>query len=158
MTSTTLGITSPPRSTLTQSPIFRPRPLDEVGVVERGAADGGAADEDWRQFGYGGELAGAAHLHGDGEDLGDAGFGGELVGDGPARGAAGVAEALLGGVGVDFEDYAVDFVAECGALGFGFVDESGHLVDGVRHGSRWGLTRKPRVVSASSVAACPCGQ
>ena len=46
--------------------------LDEVGVVERGAADGGAADEGWRQFGYGGQLAGATYLHGDTEDLGHA--------------------------------------------------------------------------------------
>jgi hypothetical protein len=44
-------------------------------------------------------------------------FGGELVGDGPARGAAGVAKALLGGVRVDFEDHAVDFVAERSAVG-----------------------------------------
>ena len=103
--------------------------LDEVGVVEGGAADGGAADEGGGEFGDGGELAGAAHLHGDFADLGDAGFGGELVGDGPAGGAAGVAEALLGGVPVDFEDHAVDFIAECSAVGFGLVDEGDHLFD-----------------------------
>ena len=75
------------------------------------------------------QLAGAAHLHGDGVDLRDAGSGGELVGDGPARGAAGIAEALLRGVGIDFEDHAVDLVAERGARGLGLVDEAGHLFD-----------------------------
>ena len=103
--------------------------LDEVGVVQRGAADGGAADEDRRQFGDRGQLAGAAHLHGDGVDLRDAGAGGEFVGDGPARGAAGVAEALLRGVRVHLEDHAVDLVAKSCARGFGLVDEAGHLLD-----------------------------
>ena len=72
--------------------------LDEVCVVKGGAADGGATDEDWGEFGHGRELAGAAYLHGDVADHRDARLGGELVGDGPARGAAGVAQALLRGV------------------------------------------------------------
>ena len=55
-------------------------------------------------------------------------FGGELVGDGPARGAAGVAEALLGGVGVDFENHAVDLVAQRCAVGFGTIDEAGSFL------------------------------
>ena len=104
--------------------------LDEVGIVQGGAADGGAADEDGRQLGDGRELAGAAHLHGDGVDLSDARFGCELVCNGPAGGAAGVAEAKLRGVGVDLEDHSVDLVAERGALRFGLIDEAGHLFDG----------------------------
>ena len=110
-----------------------------------------------RQFGDGRELAGAADLHGDGVDLRDARFGGEFVGDGPARGAAGVAEALLGGVGVDFENHAVDLVAERGAVGFGLVDEEGHFST-ESTSLRWGLTRKPRVARVSRVARWPCGQ
>ena len=69
--------------------------LDLVGVVEGGAGDGGAADGDRRERGDGGELAGAADLGADVFDLGDAAARGEFEGDGPARGAAGVAEAAL---------------------------------------------------------------
>ena len=45
-TSVILGMTSPPRSTETKSPILHAEAVDLVGVVERGARDGGAADED----------------------------------------------------------------------------------------------------------------
>jgi len=36
----------------------------------------------------------------------------ELVGDSPARGAAGIAEALLGGMPVYFENHTVDLIAQ----------------------------------------------
>ena len=62
-------------------------------------------------------------------DLRDARFRGELVGDGPAWGAAGVAETLLGGMGVNFENDAVDLVAERSALRLGQIDEAGHFFD-----------------------------
>ena len=67
------------------------------------------------KLGYRRELAGAAHLHGDAVDLRHARFGGEFIGDGPARRAAGIAQALLGRVRVHFEHHAVDLVAERGA-------------------------------------------
>jgi hypothetical protein len=85
--------------------------LDEVGVVQRGAAHCGTADEDRRQFGHRRQLTGAAHLHRDSHYLRHTRFGRELVGDSPARGAAGIAEALLGGVGVHLENHAVDLIA-----------------------------------------------
>ncbi len=58
------------------------------------------------------ELAAAADGNQDALKLSDGRLGGELVGDGPARGTAGVAEALLRGVGIHLEHHAVDLVAE----------------------------------------------
>ena len=112
--------------------------LDLVGVVESGAGDGGAADGDGCEDGDRGELAGAADLGADVFDLGDAAARGELEGDGPARGAAGVAEAALHGGGVDLDDDAVDFVTETVTSGFGFFDEGEDLVDG-GHGFAVGI-------------------
>ncbi len=86
--------------------------FDLVGVVERGAGDGGAADEDGSECGDGCDLAGAADLEEDVFEFGDAGAGGEFVGDGPARGFAGEAEAALLRDGVDLEDDAVDLVRQ----------------------------------------------
>ena len=103
--------------------------LDEVGVVQRGAAYRGAADEDRRQFGHGRQLAGAAYLYRDSLDLRHARFGRELVSNGPARGAAGIAKALLGCMRVHLEYHAVDLVAQRGALNLCLVDEAGHLLD-----------------------------
>jgi hypothetical protein len=107
---------------------------DLVGVVQGGAGDGGAADEDGRERGDGGDLAGAADLEEDAFELGDAGARGELVGDGPARGLAGEAEAALLRGGVDFDDDAVDLVAERVAQALGAGDEGEDCVDGVDGG------------------------
>jgi hypothetical protein len=81
-----------------------------VGVEEADVGDGDAADDDRDEHGERRELAGAAYGDLDLADLGDGGAGGEFVGDGPARGAAGVAEAKLRWLRVDLDDYAVDFV------------------------------------------------
>src|SRR5258708_132619 len=105
--------------------------LDEVGVVQRGAADCCAADEDRLEFGYRSELAGAAHLHSNAGDLGFSCLGREFVGDGPARGAAGVAEPQLRGVRIDLEHNSVDFVSERCAPALRIVDELYHVVCGV---------------------------
>src|SRR6201999_4514752 len=86
--------------------------FDLVGVVERGAGDGGAADEDGSECSDGCDLAGAADLEEHVFELGDAGARGELVGDGPAWSFAGEAEAALLRDGVDLEDDAVDLVRE----------------------------------------------
>ncbi len=103
---------------------------DLVGIVERGAGDGDAADGHGGECGDGGELAGAAHLEEDIEQLGDGTAGGEFVGDGPAGRFAGEAEAALLGSRVDLDDDAVDFVAEGVAVGFGFRDEGEDVVNG----------------------------
>ena len=49
-------------------------------------------------------------------NLGDGRLGREFVGDGPARGTAGVAEALLRCVRIHLEHHAVDLVAKRGAI------------------------------------------
>src|SRR5664280_428798 len=72
---------------------------DLVGVVEGGAGDGGAADEDGREHGDGSYFSGAADLELHALQLRDGGARGELVGDGPARGAARESEAALLGCG-----------------------------------------------------------
>ena len=102
---------------------------DLVGVVEGGAGDGGAADEDGLKLGDGSDLAGASGLKGDSEELSDSSAGGELILDRPARGFAGEAYAALLGGGVGLDDYAVDLVAEGIAEGFGMSDEGEDGVD-----------------------------
>src|SRR6185437_2088986 len=104
--------------------------FDLVGVVERGACDGGAADEDGNECGHGRDLAGAADLEENVFKLRDAGTRGELVGDGPAWSLAGEAEAALLCNGVDLENDTVDLVGEFAAELFGFVDELEGIVDG----------------------------
>ena len=98
--------------------------------MQRGAAHRGAADEDRRQLRHGRQLAGAAHLHRDVFHLRHAGLGREFVGDGPARRAARVAQPLLRGVRIHFQNHAIDLVAQRGALALGVVDKLHHLVDG----------------------------
>ncbi len=103
--------------------------LDFVGVVQGGAADGGAADEDRGEHGNRCQLAGASDLNFDVFDFGDAGAGGEFVGDGPAGSLAGVSEAALDVGGVDLDDDAVDFVTEIGTFFFGAIYEGHYPVD-----------------------------
>ena len=107
---------------------------DLVGVVQRGAGDGGASDEHGSEDGDGSHLAGAADLEVHAFEARDGGARGELVGDGPARGAAGEAEAALLRGGVDFDHDAVDLVAERVAQAFGVGDEGENFVDGVDGG------------------------
>src|SRR5690606_7503667 len=85
---------------------------DLVLVVQGGAGDGGAGDEDWRELGDGGEHAGAADLDGDGVEGGFLLLGEELVGGGPARGARGEAEFFALGAVEHFHDGSVRAVAE----------------------------------------------
>ena len=103
---------------------------DLVGVVQRGAGDGGAADEDRRERGDRRHLAGAADLEEHAFELRNAGARGEFVGDGPARRFAGEAEAALLRGGVHLDDDAVDLVAERVAQALCFCDE-------VRAPRRW---------------------
>ena len=112
------------------------QPLNEVGVVQRGAAHRRAADKDRRQLGHRRQLAGAAHLHGDGVDLRDARLGGEFIRNGPARRAARVAEPLLRGVRVHLQHHAVDLVAQRGALASAASMKRRHLLNRCRRSLR----------------------
>ena len=89
---------------------FHPQALDLVHVVERSAADRGAADGNGFQHRHRSEFSGTAHLHDNIFNLRDSSAGGVLVGDGPARCFAGVAEFLLDGAVIDFDHDAVDLV------------------------------------------------
>ena len=137
-TSVILGMTSPPRSTETKSPMRTPRraissglwSVARVTVVPPMKTGASAATgvtlpvrPTWKRTSF---------------ELRDAGARGELVGDGPARGLAGEAEAALLGDGVDLDDDAVDLVAEGVAEGLGFGDEGEDLVDGRRRCGRAG--------------------
>ncbi len=124
---------------------------DLVGVVQGGAGDGGAADEDRHERGDGGDLAGAADLEVDAFEPGDAGARGELVGDGPARGLAGEAEAALLRGGVDLDDDAIDLVAERVAEGFGLAMKA-RTWSMESTVAAWALTRKPAARRASRAA------
>ena len=104
----TWGITSPARTTSTQSPIRIVLLLDLVFVVERGGRDGDAADfhrledREWCQ------RTGAAHVHLDVEQAGDRDLGGELPGHRPPRlPPADHAEVLVQGEPIDLHDHAV---------------------------------------------------
>ena len=91
--------------------------LDFVHVVQRGAADGDAADLHRLEHGDRRERAGAADLKEDVVD--DGGFlaRGIFVGDGPARGLGGEAQFVLQRGVIDLDDDAVDFVGQILALG-----------------------------------------
>ena len=107
---------------------------DLVGVVQRSAGDGGASDEHRSEDGDGCHLSGAADLEVHAFEARDGGARGELVGDGPARGAAGEAEAALLRGGVHFDHDAVDLVAERVSQAFGVGDEGEDFVDGADGG------------------------
>src|SRR6185312_3129341 len=104
------------------------QPLDEIRVVESGAADGDAANKYRREHGGGRELPAASHGNHDVLKLGDGLLRAEFVSNRPARRAAGIAEAALRCVRIDFEDDAVDFIAEFGSAGFGLLDEFEHFI------------------------------
>ena len=100
-----------------------------VGVVERGAGDGCAGDEDGREVGDGSEFAGTADLEEDTVQSCEAGAGGEFVSDGPAWGFACEAEAALLRGGVQLDDDAVDLVGEGVAERLRVVDEGDDIID-----------------------------
>ena len=66
--------------------------MDFLFVVESGAGDGAAGDEDGAELGDGGEGAGASDLDGDAEEKGLGALGFVFVGDGPAGGLGGGTE------------------------------------------------------------------
>ena len=99
------------------------QPIDLVHVVQRGAADRGAADRHGLEPCHRRQLAGAAHLHLDVFDLRLARMRGVLVGDGPARRFAGEAQLLLQPNAVDLHDDAVGFVGQAVALAFPLHNE-----------------------------------
>ncbi len=92
--------------------------IDLVHVVQRGAADRGAADRYRLQPCHRRQLSGAAHLHLDVFNLRLARARRVLVGDRPARSFAGEAQLLLQRNAVDLHDDAVNFVGQGVALAF----------------------------------------
>ena len=104
-------------------------------VVQGGVGDGDAADEDGGQFGHGGELAGAAHLHVDGQHGGHLLLRGVFVRHGPARLARGKAQLALLRERVHFVDHAVNVKRQAVAL-------RGHF--GMKGGQPGSAARLPR--------------
>ena len=118
----TLGMTSPPRSTSTQSPIFTPRRsissrlwrvarLTVVPPIGTGfkAATGVS-------FPVRPACTRMSSI------LVTAGAGGVLVGDRPTRSFAGVSQFILQRGAVHFDDDAIDFIAQAFALAFPFPE------------------------------------
>ena len=85
---------------------------DVILVMQRGAADGAAGQEDRFEFGHGRERAGAAHLDGDAVEPRLGLLGGVFVGDGPARRLGGEAGDVALREGVQLDDRAVGLVGE----------------------------------------------
>ena len=98
-------------------------------VVEGGAGDGGASEEDGVEFGDGGEGSGAADLDGDGAEEGLGLFVGVFVGDGEAGGFGGGAEFGPEGEFVEFDDGAIDVVGEVVFVALEFFDAGDDVVD-----------------------------
>ena len=123
-TCATLGITSPPRSTSTQSPIFTPRRsissmlcsvarLTVVPPMGTGFKAG-----DWCEFSR------APNLNEDVFNLSYSSARSIFVGDRPARSFASESEFILQGNAVDFDHDAIDLIGQAFALSFPFLDES----------------------------------
>jgi hypothetical protein len=87
-----------------------------VLVVQRGVGHGDAAHEHRRQLGHRRELAGAAHLHVDGQHGGQLLLRRVLVRHGPARLAGDKSPAALQRQAVDLVDHAVDVKRQAVAL------------------------------------------
>ena len=103
--------------------------VDFVLVVQRGAGDGGAGNEDGRELGDGCQHAGAADLDDDVVERGFLLLWQEFVGGGPARGAGGEAELLALGAIEDFDDGSVGAVVEGVALAVDAGDGFEHFVE-----------------------------
>ena len=86
-------------------------------VVQRGVGHRDAAHKHRGQLGHGRELAGAAHLHVDGQHGGHFFLRRVFVGHGPARLAGHKTQALLLRQVVDFVDHTVDVVGQGVAFG-----------------------------------------
>ena len=93
---------------------------------------GDAADEDGGQFGHGGELAGAAHLHVDGQHGGHLLLCRVFVRHGPARLARDKAQLALLRERVHFVDHAVDVKRQAVALRGHFGMKGGQLGSAAR--------------------------
>lgn len=83
-----------------------------VLVVQGGVRDGHPAHKDGLQSGHRRELAGASHLHLDGQHGRELFLRRVLVRDGPTRLAGDEAELLLQRERIDFIDHAVDVVGQ----------------------------------------------
>ena len=101
--------------------------LDLILVMQGGAGDGGAADENRCERGYRRELSGAAHLHQDVLNPGNAGARRVFIGNRPARRFAGEAQLVLNGSVVNLDDNAVNLVRQGIALLLPLADEAQHL-------------------------------
>ena len=110
---------------------------DLIGVEKTDVSHGHSTDNDGHEDGERRELAGAADGDLDFADLGDGCARGEFIRDGPAWGAAGVAEAELGILGINFNDGAIDLVAEGFAGFFDLGEEGENLVDGGEGVAMW---------------------
>ena len=128
ITLATLGITSPPRSTCTQSPIFTPRRSISSMLCRVALRTVVPPIGNRRQFGDGREFPGAANLPANVFQFRDSRARGVLVGDRPARSFAGEAEFVLQAGAIDFDDDAVDLVGQRIALGFPLLDEGPDFV------------------------------
>ena len=108
---------------------------DLILVVEGGAADGGAGQEDRFQFGDRGEDAGTSHLHGDGAEDGAGMVRLVLEGLGPTRCLGGEAQLFTLAEVIDLDDRAVDLVGELVAGLAEFVDRGQHGVEATHGGA-----------------------
>src|SRR5581483_4936210 len=144
-TRTTLGITSPPRSTSTTSPMWTSRrsissmlcsvarltvdvqALYLVHVVQRGAADGGAADGHGLKPGDRSQLPGPPDLRHDVFNLRHARTRCVFIGGGPARRLAGIAEALPQVGAIYLHHHAVNFVRKLIAPGLPLANKGEDL-------------------------------
>lgn len=107
-------------------------------VVEGGIGDDGACDKDGLEACDGCCLTGATDLDVDAEEGCFLFFGDEFVGNGPFGGFGDPAEAILFGVGVYFEDNAVDIEGDGGARLFDEGEEVLEVLKGVDEGGEWG--------------------
>ena len=112
MTRTTSGITSPALRMHDRVADANVLALQFVDVVQRGVADGHAADEHGLEPRDGRQRAGAPHLPLDRAHRRHLLLGGKLVGDRPARRARNEAKLALLVDRIDLVDDAVDLVAK----------------------------------------------
>ena len=89
---------------------LRAEPFDLVHVVQRGAADGGAADRDRLQLRDRGEFPSTPDLHVNIFDLRNTGPRCVFVSNRPARSLAGEAELPVQSRAVDFDHDSINFV------------------------------------------------
>ena len=106
---------------------------DEVFVMQCGTTDGGAAELNGCEVGYGSDDAGATYLVGDTLQLSELFLGLELKSDSPARCICGEALAFLQTQVVDLEHYTVGGNGQVLTLFVPVVDELHYLIDVLAH-------------------------